>query len=154
MPQASAKACRQRRSCGSSATAIPHWQVAYTYFSPSAETFAAGVGADVADCLPLDTPGEVARALDALRPSMLVFAKLDVWPELATQAAARNIPVALVAATVRPGSGRLRPVARALLAPAYRCPVHRRRDQRGRCGTIGDPGRAARADPRNRRSAL
>ena len=98
----------------------PHWQVAYTYFSPSAETFAAGVGADVADCLPLDTPGEVGRALDALRPSILVFAKLDVWPELATRAAARNIPVALIAATVRPGSGRLRPLARALLAPAYR----------------------------------
>jgi len=97
----------------------PEWQVAYTYFSPSAEAFAAGISADVADCLPIDTPDAVGMALDALRPSLLVFAKLDVWPELATQASRANIPVALVAATVRPGSGRLRPVARSLLAPGY-----------------------------------
>ena len=114
------KACRRRRSCASSVNTIPDWQVAYTYFSSSAEAFAAGIGADIADCLPVDTSGAVALALDALQPSLLVFAKLDVWPELATQAAARDIPVALVAATVRPGSGRLRPVARALLAPGYR----------------------------------
>ena len=93
--------------------------MAYTYFSPSAEAFAAGIGADIADCLPIDTSAAVGLALDALQPSLLVFAKLDVWPELATQAAARDVPVALVAATVRPGSGRLRPVARALLAPGY-----------------------------------
>lgn len=98
----------------------PDWQVAYTYFSPSAESFAAGIGADIADCLPIDTPDAVAAALDALDPSLLVFAKLDVWPELSTQAARIGVPVALVAATVRPGSGRLRPVARTLLAPGYR----------------------------------
>jgi 3-deoxy-D-manno-octulosonic-acid transferase len=98
----------------------PGWQVAYTYCTPSAEAFAAGVGADSADCLPIDTPDAVGQALDALRPSLLVFAKLDVWPELATQAAARDVPVALVAATVRPGSGRLGALARALLAPGYR----------------------------------
>ena len=97
----------------------PEWQLAYTYFSPSAESFAAGVGADVADCLPFDTPTDSAQALDALDPSLLVFAKLDVWPELATQAARIGVPVALVAATVRPGSGRLGLVARALLKPGY-----------------------------------
>lgn len=98
----------------------PDWQVAYTYFSPSAESFAAGIGADIADCLPIDTADGVEAALDALHPSLLVFAKLDVWPELATRAAGTGVPVALVAATVRPGSGRLRPVARTLLAPGYR----------------------------------
>ena len=101
-------------------TRHPDWQVAYTYFSPSAESFAAGIGADIADCLPVDTPAAVAAALDALHPSLLVFAKLDVWPELATRAALSGVPVALVAGTVRPGSGRLRPVARALLSPGYR----------------------------------
>ena len=97
----------------------PDWQVAYTYFSPSAESFAAAIGADIADCLPIDTPAAVGAALDALRPSLLVFAKLDVWPELATGASRAGVPVALVAATVRPGSGRLHPVARSLLAPGY-----------------------------------
>jgi len=131
----------------------PRWQVAYTYFSPSAETFAAGVGADIADCLPVDTPGEVARALGALRPSLLVFGKLDVWPELATQAAARGIPVALVAATVRPGSGRLGPLARALLAPGYRALSVAgaiSEDDAGRLATLGVPrGRiSVTGDPR------
>ena len=70
----------------------PDWQVAYTYFSPSAESFAAGIGADIADCLPIDTPEAVNAALDALRPSLLVFAKLDVWPELATGRRARACP--------------------------------------------------------------
>ncbi len=95
------------------------WQVAYTYFSPSAERFAAGLGADIVDCLPVDTPEAVSAAIEALRPSLLVFAKLDVWPELATTAARSGVPVALVAATVRPGSGRLGPIARALLKPGY-----------------------------------
>ncbi len=97
----------------------PGWQVAWTWFSPSAERLAASVGADVHDCLPLDRARDVRAALDALRPDLLVFTKLDLWPELATQAAARGIPVALVAATVRPGSGRLGAVARALLHPGY-----------------------------------
>lgn len=98
----------------------PDWQVAYTYFSPSAEALAGGIGADITDCLPFDTPDAIAAALDALRPSLLVFAKLDVWPELACGAANAGVPVALVAATVRPGSGRLGLVARTLLEPGYR----------------------------------
>lgn len=96
-----------------------HWQVAYTHFSPSAERLAAGIGADMHDYLVPDLPRPVRDALDALRPALLVFSKLDVWPELAAQAAARGIPVALVAGTVRPASGRLGGAARALLAPGY-----------------------------------
>ena len=87
--------------------ARPTWQLAYTHFSSSAEGLARRVPADVADYLPYDTP-EAARALlEILRPSALVFTKLDLWPELATQAARRGVDVILVAATVRPGSGRL-----------------------------------------------
>lgn len=97
----------------------PDVQVAYTHFSPSAERFAASVGADVTDYLPYDTPGAVAAVLDALRPTLLVFAKLDLWPELASRATARGVAVALAAATVRPGSGRLRWPARSLTHPGY-----------------------------------
>lgn len=98
---------------------VPQAQFVYTHFSPSAERFARRVGADVADYLPYDTPEAAATLLDALRPSLLVFAKLDLWPELSTAAAARRIPVAIVAATVRPHSGRLRRPARDLLRPGY-----------------------------------
>ncbi len=97
----------------------PGWQFAWTFFSPSAEGLAERVGADVADFLPYDARAEVAGLLDALRPDALVFSKLDLWPELAAQAAARGTRVGLIAATVRPGSGRLLWPARPLLRPGY-----------------------------------
>ena len=74
---------------------------------------------DVADYLPYDLSRPVARLLGALAPDLLVFSKLDLWPELAVRAAARGTTVALVAATVSPGSGRLRWPARALLRAGY-----------------------------------
>lgn len=98
----------------------PDWQLAYTHFSPSAEKFAGRLDVDVADYLPYDRPAAVTALLDALRPEVLVFSKLDLWPELACRAAGRGVPVALIAATVRPGSGRLRWPARPLLTPGYR----------------------------------
>ncbi len=97
----------------------PRWQLAYTHFSPSAEGLAKRIGADFADYLPYDTPGAVDALLDAIRPTALVFTKLDLWPELATRAASRGVRVLLVAATVRPGSGRLGWPTRDLLAPGY-----------------------------------
>jgi 3-deoxy-D-manno-octulosonic-acid transferase len=100
-------------------TLLPAAQYAYTHFSPSARPLAARMPADVADFLPYDRPVEVSAALDALRPELLVFAKLDLWPELATRAAGRGTLVALVAATVSPGSGRLRWPARSLLRAGY-----------------------------------
>jgi 3-deoxy-D-manno-octulosonic-acid transferase len=94
-------------------------QIVYTHFSPSAESFARQVGADAVDYLPYDFPADSDRLLRALEPDLLVFAKLDVWPELSTRAAGRGIEVALIAATVRPGSGRLRWPVRRLLQPGY-----------------------------------
>jgi 3-deoxy-D-manno-octulosonic-acid transferase len=95
-------------------------QVIYTHFSPSAEALAQRLGADAADYLPYDFPANMDRLLHALEPDLLVFAKLDVWPELSTRAATTGAAVAIVAATVSPGSGRLRWAARTLLEPGYR----------------------------------
>ena len=100
-------------------SARPDWQLAYTHFSSSAESLARRVPAEFADYLPYDGRGAAEAMLEALRPSVLVFTKLDLWPELATRAAARGVKVALVAGTVRPGSGRLTWPARSLLAPGY-----------------------------------
>lgn len=97
----------------------PDWQLAYTWFSPSAESWAQRLNVDVRGYLPYDSPANAAAMLDALRPSALVFSKLDLWPELAVLASGRKIPVAMIAATVRPGSGRLRWPVRELLAPGY-----------------------------------
>jgi 3-deoxy-D-manno-octulosonic-acid transferase len=98
---------------------LPGAQYAYTHFSPSAQGLARRVPADVADYLPYDRPRAVEAALDALSPDLLVFAKLDLWPELATRAAERGAIVAMVAATLSPGSGRLRWPARPLLRAGY-----------------------------------
>jgi 3-deoxy-D-manno-octulosonic-acid transferase len=98
----------------------PNWQLAYSFFSPSAERLARTLPADVADYLPLDRPGEVAAVLDALKPTALVFAKLDVWPELTLAAARRGVKLGLVSATVAPHSSRLRWPARGWAEPAYR----------------------------------
>jgi len=97
----------------------PDCQVVYTHFSPSAEALAGRIQADVADYLPYDLPSAMDRLLQALEPDLLVFAKLDIWPELSTRAATGGAEVAIVAATVSPGSGRLRWPARALLEPGY-----------------------------------
>ncbi|MCC6242337.1 MAG: hypothetical protein IT353_05825 [Gemmatimonadaceae bacterium] len=86
--------------------AHPTWQLAYTFFSPSAEPFASTVGADVTDYLPFDRVVDAERLLDALRPQALVFAKLDVWPVLVERAHARGIPVALISGTLSEQSSR------------------------------------------------
>lgn len=103
--------------------AHPDWQLAYTFFSPSAERFAAALAADVAvdvaDYLPFDSAHAARRLLDALRPSALVFAKLDLWPRLAEAAHARGVPLGMVSATLSAGSGRRGTLARALLGDAY-----------------------------------
>ncbi len=98
----------------------PDCQVVYTHFSPSAASLAARLTVDVADYLPYDLPDSVDRLLRALQPDVLVFAKLDLWPELSTRAATSGTEVAIVAATVSRGSGRLRWPARTLLTPGYK----------------------------------
>lgn len=97
----------------------PDLQIAYTHFSPSAERFAASVGADFFGYLPFDTSANGAALLAALRPSVLVYSKLDVWPQLTSLAAARAVPVGLISATLAESSGRRGALAAALLRDAY-----------------------------------
>ena len=111
--QAEAVLRQLRRRC-------PGCQTVYTHFSPSAAGLASRIEADVADYLPYDIVSNVDRLLDALRPDLLVFAKLDLWPELSTRASKRGAEVVIVAGTVSPGSSRLRWPARTVLRPGYR----------------------------------
>jgi 3-deoxy-D-manno-octulosonic-acid transferase len=93
----------------------PNLQIVYTHFSPSAEPLAERFGADVSGYLPWDQGRLVGPVMDALAPDLLVFTKTEVWPVAVEQARARDIPVALVAATVPPGAGRLRWPARQIM---------------------------------------
>ena len=97
----------------------PDVQLAYTFFSPSAASFARGLSVDFADYLPFDTKGEARAALESLAPRALVFSKLDVWPTLAREAASRGVRLGLVSATLAEGSSRRRGVAARLLTDAY-----------------------------------
>ena len=93
----------------------PDVQIAYTFYSPSAEQFAKSVQADFADYLPFDTFDHANAVVSALRPSALVFSKLDIWPALTERAAVARVPVGVISATLPEGSGRRGFFARALL---------------------------------------
>lgn len=97
----------------------PDVQLAYTFYSPSAEPFARALDVDFADYLPFDTPGDARIALDALRPSALVFSKLDVWPILVDEAHARNVRLGLISGTLSDASSRQGRLAGHLLAESY-----------------------------------
>ena len=99
----------------------PDVQVAFTFFSPSAESFARELDVDFADYMPFDTASDVRRTIDALHPTALVYAKLDVWPVLTEAAAASGVRLGLVSGTVSRGSSRQRGIANALLHDAYAC---------------------------------
>ncbi len=97
----------------------PDLQIAYTFFSPSAETLARSLDADFFDYLPFDAAAHMRSALDALAPRALVFSKLDVWPTLVHEASARGVRLGMVSATLAVGSRRSWGPVRRLLRDAY-----------------------------------
>jgi 3-deoxy-D-manno-octulosonic-acid transferase len=97
----------------------PDVQLAFTHFSPSALAFARDLDVDFRDYLPFDTSGDARCALDALRPTALVFSKLDVWPVITREAHAAGVRLGLVSATLSRGSSRRSRTATALLRDAY-----------------------------------
>jgi 3-deoxy-D-manno-octulosonic-acid transferase len=97
----------------------PEIQLAYTHFSPSAEPFARSLDVDFRDYLPFDTAANARAVLDALRPTAIVFSKLDVWPTLAAVAHSLGVGLGLVSATLASGSSRRSRLAAAILRDAY-----------------------------------
>jgi 3-deoxy-D-manno-octulosonic-acid transferase len=94
-------------------------QLAYSFFSPSARSFAAALDVDFRDVLPFDACADMRAALAALAPNALVFSKLDVWPTLAREASRRGTRLGLVSATLAARSSRRSGIASALLRDAY-----------------------------------
>ncbi len=98
----------------------PDVQIAYTHYSPSAENFARSTGADFIDYLPFDSFGVADAAISALRPTVLIFSKLDVWPALTETAASRDVRIGVISATLAQSSARRGVLARHALGDAYR----------------------------------
>jgi 3-deoxy-D-manno-octulosonic-acid transferase len=94
-------------------------QLAYTHYSPSALSFARTLDVDFHDYLPFDTPGDAHVVLDALRPTALVFSKLDVWPVITREARARGVRLGMISATLSRESSRRSRTASVLLRDAY-----------------------------------
>lgn len=97
----------------------PQLQLVYTHFSPSAERFAAALDVDLAEYLPFDSARTMRRAVAALRPTALVCAKLDVWPQLTAEASAAGVRLGLISATLGPASSRRGAIADALSRDAF-----------------------------------
>jgi 3-deoxy-D-manno-octulosonic-acid transferase len=93
----------------------PGTPVMVTHFSPSGYEYALRRPcADLHDYLPFDAPADMTRLVLSWRPRLLVFVKFDLWPNLVVAAADAGVPVALLAGSLQPRSGRLHPLARGM----------------------------------------
>ena len=98
----------------------PGWRVV---ISATTDTGLAEAKARFADLVvvayPFDLSWAVGRALDTIRPQLVVLAESELWPNFLRAAGRRNIPVAVVNARLSPRSfarmGRLGGLARHLL---------------------------------------
>ena len=98
----------------------PQTRIVLTYFSPSVAANAYRYPlADTAIYLPLDSRQNAHRLFDLIQPSILIFSKFDIWPNLVWEAKRRKIPVALIAGTLQPNSKRLQPVASAFFRSVH-----------------------------------
>jgi 3-deoxy-D-manno-octulosonic-acid transferase len=97
----------------------PDAQIVYTFFSPSGRQLAGTIDADFTDYLPFDNAAHMDAALDALRPTLLVFSKLDVWPVLVERAKLNGVALALISGSLPSRSQRLAGIGGALVKDAY-----------------------------------
>ena len=99
---------------------LPAVEIMFTYSSPSLAAWPVLPAADASGFVPPEDPRAAAAVFDAIRPDLLVFSRSDTWPELLLAARERGIPVAIIGATVRTGSARLRWPIRAFLGAVHR----------------------------------
>jgi 3-deoxy-D-manno-octulosonic-acid transferase len=84
----------------------PESIIVVTFFSPSfVKQISSFPGVDLALPLPLDLPGPTRDFIKKIRPSVLLVARTDLWPELLLQAKELGVPAVLFSATFRPLTG-------------------------------------------------
>lgn len=77
----------------------PSKDIVLTFFSPSGfEIRKDYAGANRVFYLPLDSQSNAGSFLDALKPSLAIFVKYDVWPNYLSALKARDIPSVLISA--------------------------------------------------------
>ena len=96
-------------------------RIVLTYFSPSVHPSVSNYPHhDAAVYLPLDTSRNAKRLFQIIRPSLLIFSKFDIWPNLVWHATKHRIPIALIAGTLHPKSKRLASFARPFFREVHR----------------------------------
>lgn len=81
----------------------PHYTVMVTFFSPSGyEIRKNDPAADIVIYLPLDTPRNVKKFLDIVRPEAFFFIKYEFWYNFMKGLASRKIPFFFISAIFRP----------------------------------------------------
>ena len=82
----------------------PEYKVLLTFFSPSGYEVRKGYeGADIVCYLPLDTPRNARRFLQAVHPVMAFFIKYEFWYNYLHILSRRHVPVYSVSSIFRPG---------------------------------------------------
>ena len=98
---------------------LPQVPILVTYFSPSAKKLLQKFpGIDLVRAMPWDNPRDVQKFLSFYQPRIALFARTDVWPEVAHEIKKRNIPSALFSATFSENSTRSKLIASSLTRTA------------------------------------
>lgn len=81
----------------------PDYKIILTFFSPSGyEVRKNYIGADLVCYLPLDTPSNVKRFMNLVRPKKAIFIKYEFWPNFLRYCKKHKIPTYVVSANFRP----------------------------------------------------
>ena len=82
----------------------PAQKIVLTFFSPSGyEVMKDYKGANHVFYLPMDSPANAKKFLDAVQPSLVLWVKYEYWFYYLTEIKQRNIPAILVSGIFRPG---------------------------------------------------
>ncbi len=82
--------------------AKPDHKIIISFFSPSGYEIKKNTSlAEVVVYLPMDTPLNAKRFIDALHPALAIFVKYEFWPNYLLQLKRKNIPTLLVSGVFR-----------------------------------------------------
>jgi 3-deoxy-D-manno-octulosonic-acid transferase len=102
----------------------PEYKILLTFFSPSGyEVRKNYTGADLICYLPYDSPGQVRRFIDLVRPEKVFFVKYEFWGNCLEELRRREIPVYLISGIFRSRQAFFKPYG-GILRPALRCFTH------------------------------
>jgi len=100
--------------------------IVVTFFSPSGYNFFSqnknhlkNTAIKFIEYIPIDTKENMSFCLDLIKPSLIIYTKYDVWPNLAFEARSRGINQVLISASLSENSRMLKPIVRSFFKDVY-----------------------------------